>query len=114
MPFPRFFFAVVLSTLLLGLTACDQFSAGPAKAKVAEQAVEAEKAGDYPRAVRLYESLLDGTPATAKIHYSLALIYDDKLKDPVSALHHFRRYLRMSDDAASKKEVEQFIKRLEL
>lgn len=62
----------------------------------------------------LYESLLDGTPATAKFHYELALIYDDKLHDPVSALHHYRRYLRMSEDEASKKEVRDFVARIEL
>jgi nucleoid-associated protein YgaU len=100
--------------LLVFQTGCDQFSLPAAKAKVEEQAVDAQKAGDYQRAIRLYESLLDGTTASAKIHYSLALIYDDKLKEPVSALHHFRRYMEMSDDAASKKEVAQFIHRIEL
>jgi nucleoid-associated protein YgaU len=114
MPFFRSFSAVAVGALVLGLSACDQFSLPAAKAKVEEQASEAQKAGDYSRAIKLYESLLDGTPASARVHYSLALIYDDKLKDPISALHHFRRYLKMSDDAASKKEVAQFISRIEL
>jgi LysM repeat protein len=107
--FPGFAF-----TLLLGLSACDQFSLSAAKSKVEEQARDAQSAGDFPRAIRLYESLLDGTAKTAKIHYSLALIYDDKLKDPISALHHFKRFMIMSDDAASKKEVEKFIQRIQL
>lgn len=113
-PFRRLFSVAALGALLFGLAACDQLSLPKAKAKVEEQATEAEKAGDFSRAVRLYESLLDGTSETAKVHYSLALLYDDKLKDPVSALHHFRRYLRMSEDAKSKKEVGQFIQRIEL
>jgi LysM repeat protein len=100
--------------LFLALGGCDQFSIGAAKSKVEEQAREAQSAGDYPRAIRLYESLLDGTPKTADIHYSLALIYDDKLKDPASALHHFRRFLTMSDDASKKQEVTKFIQRLQL
>ena len=108
------FFLGTLGVLCVFLSACDQLSLPVAKAKVEGQAVEAEKAGDYPRAVRLYESMLDGTDETARIHYSLALLYDDKLKDPISAIHHFRRYLKMSDDAKSKKEVAQFIQRLEL
>jgi len=111
--FPSWHWIPVLALLILQ-TGCDQFSMPAAKAKVEEQAVDAQKAGDYQRAIRLYESLLDGTAASAKIHYSLALIYDDKLKDPTSALHHFRRYLQMSDDASGKKEVAQFIHRLEL
>lgn len=105
---------LVAALVLLGLTGCDQFSMPKAKAKVEEQAAEAQKTGDYARAIRLYESLLDGTPETAKIHYNLALIYDDKLKEPASALHHFRRYLRLSSDEASKKEVQRFIDRLQL
>ncbi len=109
-------FASLLScaALALLLSSCDQFSLSAAKTKVEEQARDAQAAGDFPRAIRLYESLLDGTAKTAKIHYSLALIYDDKLKDPVSALHHFRRFLAMSDDDRSKKEVATFIQRIQL
>ncbi|HEY8902866.1 MAG TPA: LysM domain-containing protein [Chthoniobacterales bacterium] len=99
---------------ILGLGGCDQFSLPAARAKVEEQARDAENAGDHQRAIRLYESLLDGTAKSAKIHYSLGLIYDDKLKDSVSALHHFRRFLEMSDDEAAKKEVRQYIDRLQL
>jgi Uncharacterized protein containing LysM domain len=106
---------LILPILVLAvLPACDQFSLPAAKSKVEEQAREAQGAKDYPRAVRLYESLLDGTAETAKIHYTLALIYDDKLKDPVSALHHYRRFLRMSSDEAAKKEVREFVSRIEL
>ncbi len=110
----RWLFSGCAAALLLALSACDQFSLSAAKSKVEEQARDAQAAGDFPRAIRLYESLLDGTSKTAKVHYSLALIYDDKLKDPVSALHHFRRYMIMSDDAASKKEVAKFIDRIQL
>lgn len=107
-------FPAVTLAAALTLSGCDQLSLPKARAKLQEQAAEAQKAGDYPRAIRLYESLLDGTPETARIHYSLALIYDDKIKDPISALHHFRRYLRMSNDAASKAEVQRFIERIQL
>ena len=112
--FVHFRFFLLAAALALGLGACDQFSLTAAKDKVEDQARAAQNAGDYPRAVRLYESLLDGTAKTAKVHYSLGLIYDDKLKDPVSALHHFRRFLVMSDDADRKKEVAKFIQRIQL
>lgn len=75
---------------------------------------DAVQAGDFPQAVRVYEAMLDGTPKTADIHYQLALIYDDKLSDPVSALHHYRRYLRMGEDEAKKAEVAEYVKRTEL
>jgi LysM repeat protein len=112
--FAHFRFSALAAVLLLGLSGCDQFSMGAAKTKVEEQAREAQNAADYPRAIRLYESLLDGTAKSAEVHYSLALIYDDKLKDPASALHHFRRFLSMSEDTARKKEVAKFIQRLQL
>ncbi len=107
-------FSALVAALPFGLGGCDQLSIGAAKAKVEEQARAAQNAADYPRAVRLYESMLDGTPKTAGYHYDLALIYDDKLRDPASALHHFRRYLAMSDDISRKREVKQFIDRLQL
>ena len=51
--------------------------------------------GDFERAVNLYEAALDDSPRGAEVHYKLALLYDDKLNDPVSALHHFKRYLAL-------------------
>jgi len=30
--------------------------------------------------------------ALADVHYKLALIYDDKMNDPLNALHHFKRF----------------------
>ncbi len=98
---------------LLGLGACDNFEM-PTRSHNEDEAREAVQAGDFPKAVWMYEAVLDGTPKTADVHYKLALIYDDKLKDPVSALHHYRRYLRMTETVALKKEVEGYIERIEL
>jgi len=39
--------------------------------------------GDYLWAINLYEAALDGTPQSAEVHYKLALLYDDKLNDPL-------------------------------
>ena len=49
--------------------------------------------GDYLWAINLYEAALDGTPQSAEVHFKLALLYDDKMNDPLHALHHFKRYL---------------------
>ena len=67
--------------------------------------------GDFERAVNLYEAALDDSPRGAEIHYKLALIYDDKLNDPVSALHHFKRYLALSPNGPHAKDVKDSIKR---
>ena len=53
-------------------------------------------------AVALYESALDGTPKTAEVHYKLALLYDEKLKSPIDALHHMDRYLELAPTGAAR------------
>lgn len=104
---------VLSGSLVIFLCGCDELQL-PSAARTENMAIEAVQSGDFPRAVRVYEAILDGTPKTADAHYHLALIYDDRLSDPVSALHHFRRYIRMGEDEARKAEVAGYVKRLEL
>jgi len=70
--------------------------------------------GDYLWAINLYESALDGTPQSADVHYKLALLYDDKLNDPLHALHHFKRYLVLNPEGTHAAEVKDFMKRDEV
>jgi len=70
--------------------------------------------GDFERSVNLYEAALDDSPRGAEVHYKLALLYDDKLNDPVNALHHFKRYLALSPNGAHAKDVKDSIKRDEI
>ena len=71
--------------------------------------------GDFARAINLYEAALDDSTAlNAEVHYKLALLYDDKLNDPVSALHHFRRYLALSPAGAHAADVKNSIKHDEI
>lgn len=104
---------VGVAVALAGLGGCDEFKL-QTKVRSDEAAREALAAGDFPRAVRNFEAALDGTPGTADIHYELGLLFDDKLKEPVSALHHYRRFLRMSEDVPRKREVQEFVSRIEL
>ncbi len=67
-------------------------------------------AGDYRGAVKLYEAALDGTPDTAEVHYRLAIIYDDKLKSPLDALHHFERYVTLAPTGPHSKEAKEYEK----
>lgn len=68
--------------------------------------------GDFERAINLYEAALDDSESTrnAEVHYKLAVLYDDKLNDPVSALHHFKRYLALSSNGTHANEVKNSIK----
>ncbi len=63
------------------------------------------KLGAYKEAVRAYESALDGTVKTAEIHYKLGNLYDDKLKNPLAAIHHYDRYLDLVPKDGRSKEA---------
>lgn len=70
--------------------------------------------GNFPAAINLYEAALEGSPSSAEIHYKLALIYDDKMNDPLNALHHFKRFLSLEPAGKRTAEVKSFMKRDEL
>jgi tetratricopeptide (TPR) repeat protein len=70
--------------------------------------------GDFARAISLYESALEDRPTDADVHYKLALLYDDKMNDPLDALHHFRRYLAIAPTGSHAADVKNFIKRDEV
>ena len=70
--------------------------------------------GDFNRAVNLYEAALDDSPRCAEVHYKLALLYDDKLNDPVGALHHVRRYLALSPNGSHENDAKNSIQRDEI
>jgi len=69
---------------------------------------EKEKEGDYQAAIRWYEASLDGTAKTAESHYLMALIFDDKLNNPVAALDHFRRYMELAPDGAHVADAKSY------
>ena len=69
---------------------------------------------DFLRAINLYEAALDDSPRCADIHYKMALLYDDKLSDPVSALHHFKRYLSLAPSGPHASEARNLMKRDEV
>lgn len=94
---------------LLPLAGCDRAFQDPserslalADKKFAEQA--------YPESVLLYEASVDGTLKTAEVHFKLGLIYDEQIKEPISAIHHFQRYLAIAPQGQHAKDAEKFVK----
>lgn len=71
-------------------------------------------AGQYEEAVRYLETALDGTPATAEVHYRLGSVYDDHLNEPLLALAHFQRYLALAPEGPRADEARVGIERVEL
>jgi tetratricopeptide (TPR) repeat protein len=103
----------LLVLFILDLTGCDRIG-GSRHTQLMQDADTKSAQGDFARAINLYEAALDDTPRCAEVHYKLALLYDDKLNDPVSALHHFRRYLVLSPAGAHAKDVKDSIKHDEI
>jgi tetratricopeptide (TPR) repeat protein len=103
-----------LSVLFIfGFAGCDRLGASRS-AQLMQDADTKSTQGDFARAINLYEAALDDSPRCAEVHYKLALLYDDKLNDPVSALHHFRRYLVLSPNGAHATDVKNSIKHDEI
>ena len=105
-------FAASLSILVL-FSACDRMVTSRNPRLVKEADWKAAQ-GDYLWAINLYEAALDGTPQCAEVHFKLALLYDDKMNDPLHALHHFKRYLVLNPNGSHAGDVKDFMKRDEV
>ena len=103
---------VLLSAIFFTICApgCNRMITPESKQVVKDADAKAAQ-GEYVAAIAMYESALDGTADSADIHYKLALIYDDKMNDPLNALHHFKRYLVLRPTGGRSAEVKDDIKR---
>ena len=107
------FAIALLPGLALLCGSCDRLIT-PRSAQIIKDAESKTADGNYLRAITLYESALDDSPRAADIHYRLALLYDDKMHDPLNALHHFKRYLTLAPSGPRAGEVKNFMKKDEL
>lgn len=101
----------VLACVLVAVvfTGCDQLFENRSERNLVIADKKAAE-GDYRAAVVAYEASLDGTPRTAEVQYKLGLIYDDKLLQPISAMHYFQRYLDLEPNGAHAKDARAFFK----
>lgn len=93
----------ILVGLACGFAACDKVDSKREGLEAGDRSV---KVGAYRQAIRSYEGVLDGTAKTADVHYKIAVLYDDKLKEPLDAIHHYDRYLDYSPDGGHAKEAK--------
>jgi LysM repeat protein len=104
-----------LSILLAGVCGCDRMLTSR-QTQLVKDAETKSAQGDFARAINLYEAALDDSESVrnAEVHYQLALLYDDKIEDPLSALHHFKRYLALAPTGPHAADVQKFMKRDEI
>ena len=105
--------AALLFLILFAAAGCDRMIT-PRNAQIIKDADAKAGQGDYLRAVNLYEAALDDSPTCADVHYKLALLYDDKMNDPLNAIHHFKRYLILSPNGKHAGDARDFMKRDEV
>ncbi len=103
--------AVCVAVLLGG---CEKSPFDNRTERSLDQAEQKQASQDFRGAVNSYEAALDGTSKSADVHFRLGLIYADKLNEPVSAVHHFRRYLEILPSGPHAREAKNNLDRLEL
>src|SRR5438874_10652453 len=103
----------LLVVIAVSCTGCDRMVT-PKHAQQLKDAETKAASGDFARAISLYESALEDRPTDAEVHYKLALLYDDKMNDPLNALHHFKRYLVIAPAGPRANDVKGFVKRDEV
>lgn len=95
----------VLACAWLALAGCTRLFDNGAKDNL-QKGDKKVAAGDFAAAVSLYEATLDGTAKSADTHYKLALLYSDKLKQPLDAIHHLDRYLELAPTGPRAKDAK--------
>jgi len=64
---------------------------------------------DYQGAIEAFEKSLEANPHSATAHYELGWLYDEKEPDPVSAIYHYRQYLKLYPKADNAEVITQRI-----
>lgn len=106
------YFLPVLASVLL-LSGCDLLTITQSNRGIRD-GNDAVSRGEFQKAVEYYEKALDGTMLTAEAQYRLGLLYEDKLKNEVAALHHFERYLELAPQGQFAADVKGSVERLRL
>lgn len=99
--------------LIFSLPGCDLLKISQS-GKGIRDGNDAVSQGEFQKAVQYYEGAMDGTMLTAEAHYRLGLLYEDKLKNDIAALHHFERYLELAPQGQFAGDVKGYVERLRL
>jgi TolA-binding protein len=93
--------------------------AGPAKAELTPELLYAAARkliaeGRYADAERVYSAALRRTPDDPRLHYNLAVLYDDYLRNPGKAAVHYRKYLQLNPTGPDAALVRAWLTEMEM
>ncbi len=54
---------------------------------------------DYDGAIQSFEKALQTNPGNAAAHLELGLLYDERKRDPATAIYHYQRHLKLRPDS---------------
>jgi hypothetical protein len=66
---------------------------------------------DFQGAIEAFGQSLEANPHSAKAHYELGWLYDEKTADPAAAIYHYQTYLQFSANADDAEVIKQRIYR---
>jgi LysM repeat protein len=66
---------------------------------------------DFQGAIDAFGQSLEANPHSAKAHYELGWLYDEKTADPAAAIYHYQTYLKFSPNADDAEVIKQRIYR---
>ncbi|MBR4598154.1 MAG: hypothetical protein IKO42_07155, partial [Opitutales bacterium] len=67
------------------------------------------KKGNFKEALSAFTKVTEKRRDAPESHLDLGLIYLNNIKDPIEAIHHFRKYLEMKPDSEQSQRVKQCI-----
>lgn len=100
----KIFAVLAFAALWLG-AGCGSGERSPVAAETDEPAYKEgkrlENAGRYPEALAAYRRVIEkrGEQNSAESHLDAGIIYLVRIKDPVEAIHHFRKYLELQPNS---------------
>jgi tetratricopeptide (TPR) repeat protein len=66
---------------------------------------------DFQGAIEAFGQALEANPHSAKAHYELGWLYDEKTADPAAAIYHYQTYLQFAPNADDAEVIKQRIYR---
>ena len=64
-----------------------------ASSREMQEAIAAERLGEYDRAIKLYQDTIDAYKSAPLAHLQLALLLHEYRRDYLAAIYHYRRYI---------------------